>query len=134
MTNNSNQFIAFEINGGADDVEISKNTFAGQMDRVLKSDQKIGKFKAVENTILNTTEVEVLNNLVFAINEQNKLPDEIKEELTTILKGLKDVKTSEEKISLFKKIAQINEKIINLGASFATITPYIQSLLSQLPN
>lgn len=134
MTNNSNQFIAFEINGGADEVEISKNTFAGQMDRVLKSDQKIGKFKAVENTILNTTEVEVLNNLVFAINEQNKLPDEIKEELTTILKGLKDIKTNEEKISLFKKIAQINEKIINLGASFATITSYIQPLLSQLPN
>lgn len=133
MTNNSNQFIAFEINGGADEVEISKNTFAGQMNGILKSDQKIGKFRATENTILNTTEIEVLNNLVFAINEQKKLPDEIKEELTTILESLKNIKTNEEKISLFNKIGQINEKIINLGASVATLVPFIQSLISQIP-
>lgn len=130
MSNNSNQFIAFEINGGADEVEISKNTFAGQMNGIVKSDQKIGKFKANENTILNTTEVDVLNNLVSAINEQKKLPDDIKLELENIIQALKDIKTNEEKISLFRKVAQINEKILNLGASVATIAPFIQPLIS----
>ena len=130
MTNSSNQFIAFEINGGAEEIEISGNTIAGPINSVLKSDQKIGKFKATNNTILNTTEIEVLNNIISTINKENNLPDEIKFDLSKIIKDLQKINTSNEKESLFKKLATINEKIINLGASSATIVSFIQTLIS----
>ena len=132
MSNNSNQFIAFEING-ADDVEISGNTIAGSMNGVLKSNSKIEKLKISDNTILNTNEVEVLQKLICTIEPATGIPKAIKDEILDAIRSLETVKTEQEKVHIFRKIADISEKLIHLGSSVVTVTPAISTLISQLP-
>lgn len=132
MSNNSNQFIAFEING-ADDVEISGNTIAGTMNGVLKSSSKIENLKILDNTILNTNEIEVLLKLINTFESETSIPNSIKNEILNEIKNLETVKTDQEKVTIFRKIAHISEKLIHLGSSAITVTPIINSLISQLP-
>lgn len=132
MSNNSNQFIAFEING-ADEVEISGNTIAGSMNGVLKSNSKIEKLKISDNTILNTNEIEVLLKLISTIEPATEIPESIKNDFLDTIRNLETVKTEQEKVNIFRKIAGISEKLIHLGSSVITVTPTINTLISQLP-
>jgi len=132
MSNNSNQFIAFEING-ADDVEISGNTIAGSMNGVLRSNSKIEKLKISDNTILNTNEIEVLQELIRTIEPATGIPESIKNDILNAIESLETIKTEQEKVKIFRKIADISEKLIHLGSSVVTVTPAINSLISQLP-
>jgi len=95
MSNNSNQFIAFEING-ADDVEISGNTIAGSMNGVLRSNSKIEKLKISDNTILNTNEIEVLQELIRTIEPATGIPESIKNDILNAIESLETIKTEQQ--------------------------------------
>ena len=132
MSTNSNQFIAFEING-ADDLEISENTIGGKMNGVLKSNSKINKLKISNNTILNTNETKVLLELINTLEPACDIPESIKNDILNEIKNLEEVQTAQEKITIFRKIANICENLVHFGASAVTITPSVNSLISQLP-
>lgn len=133
MSNSSDQFIAFEIKGGADKVEMSENLIAGKMNGVLKSDEKIETLILHNNTILNTDEIEVLTKIIESFNFQEDIPEFIKQEFNESIQELKDNQTPAQKILTFKKIAKIGEKLVHLSASLSTIAPKINQLISQLP-
>ncbi|MCG6644493.1 hypothetical protein [Acinetobacter baumannii] len=132
MSNNSKQFIAFEVND-ADKVEISGNTAAGEMNNFFKSHGKIGTLRGENNTILNTSEKEVLSELIDKINSESGIPDEIKSEIDKIIQDLNNARNETDKRSLFNKIAQVTERLVAFGSGAATIYPAIVSLIAQLP-